>query len=77
MPSFVAGFKAAATRRINTLRGGARTAFWQRNYYEHIIRDEDDLSAIRAYIRDNPCRWADDRENPANSPGARLLRAKP
>jgi putative transposase len=38
---------------------------WQRNYYEHIIRDEDSLIRIRQYIVDNPARWAFDRENPA------------
>jgi len=37
---------------------------WQRNYYEHIIRNEDDLEAIREYIINNPIRWADDEENP-------------
>lgn|GEM_PF-87594 len=37
---------------------------WQRNYYEHIIRDEVSLNRIRQYIIDNPARWAFDRENP-------------
>ena len=37
---------------------------WQRNYYEHIIRDENDLNSIREYIITNPARWADDEENP-------------
>lgn len=37
---------------------------WQRNYYEHIIRDEDDLFGIRRYIADNPARWEDDEDNP-------------
>jgi len=39
---------------------------WQRNYYEHVIRDEDDLNEIRQYIIDNPLNWATDEENPAN-----------
>ena len=38
---------------------------WQRNYYEHIIRDEAALNRIRKYIADNPARWAEDDENPA------------
>lgn len=38
---------------------------WQRNYYEHIIRSERALSAIRQYIAENPARWALDRYNPA------------
>ena len=35
-----------------------RGAFWQRNYYERIIRDEPALDEVRAYIEDNPRRWA-------------------
>ncbi len=38
---------------------------WQRNYYEHVIRNEESLSRIRQYIHENPTRWAFDRENPA------------
>ena len=38
--------------------------FWQRNYYEHILRSDGALDRARAYIRANPLCWADDRENP-------------
>jgi REP element-mobilizing transposase RayT len=62
--SFVARFKGAATRRINALRGTQGAMVWQRNYYEHIVRDEDDYDRIVAYIEDNPRRWADDEYNP-------------
>jgi REP-associated tyrosine transposase len=37
--------------------------FWQRNYYEHIIRSEHELTRIRRYIKDNPLKWELDREN--------------
>lgn len=37
---------------------------WQRNYYEHIVRDEESLVRIRRYIIDNPARWEEDPENP-------------
>lgn len=37
---------------------------WQRNYYEHVIRDEADLDQVRAYVLHNPLRWALDEENP-------------
>jgi putative transposase len=37
---------------------------WQRSYYEHVIRDEDELNEIRQYILTNPLKWALDRENP-------------
>ncbi|MDD5094035.1 MAG: transposase [Dehalococcoidia bacterium] len=37
---------------------------WQRNYYEHIIRNEDDLNQIREYIQTNPLNWDHDENNP-------------
>ena len=37
---------------------------WQRNYYERVIRNEEELNAVRQYILDNPRRWAEDPENP-------------
>jgi putative transposase len=39
---------------------------WQRNYYEHIIRDENELNRIRKYIIENPLKWDLDRNNPIN-----------
>lgn len=44
---------------------GFRAKLWQRKYYERIIRDEDELNRIRAYIARNPERWDEDDENPA------------
>jgi REP element-mobilizing transposase RayT len=41
-----------------------RAKFWQRNYYEHIIRNDRELQAIRQYICDNPLNWEQDQENP-------------
>ncbi|MEK7269594.1 MAG: transposase, partial [Planctomycetota bacterium] len=37
---------------------------WQRNYYEHIVRDEESLARIKEYISNNPNQWDLDRENP-------------
>ena len=37
---------------------------WQRNYYEHVIRDDEELARIREYINANPASWDDDDENP-------------
>jgi REP element-mobilizing transposase RayT len=39
---------------------------WQRNYYEHIIRNEESLNRIREYIINNTLKWEDDIENPLN-----------
>jgi putative transposase len=37
---------------------------WQRNYYEHVLRNEKSLNAIREYIQANPSQWANDPDNP-------------
>jgi putative transposase len=39
---------------------------WQQNYYEHIIRNEDNLNRIRQYIIENPMKWSEDENNPVN-----------
>jgi putative transposase len=39
---------------------------WQRNYYEHITRNETDLNSIWQYIIDNPAKWKEDEDNPRN-----------
>jgi REP element-mobilizing transposase RayT len=59
----VRSFKSATTKRINEHRS-TLGAVWQRNYYEHIIRNEESLQCIRRYIQTNPLRWHLDRENP-------------
>ncbi len=63
----VAYFKYQSTKEMNSLDGtGEITKFRQRNYYERIIRDEQEMSRIWDYIETNPIHWADDDENPAN-----------
>jgi putative transposase len=62
--SLVAGFKAATTSKINTLRGTVGTPLWQRNYYERIVRNENARTQIASYIENNPLQWSVDRENP-------------
>jgi len=64
--SIIAGFKSVVTHRINLLRKTPLTPIWQRNYYEHVIRDEENLNRIRQYIIDNPVKWDEDEENPKN-----------
>lgn len=58
--SIVRTFKAAVTRQINRLPDAPDHPLWQRNYYEHIIRNEAALNQIRAYIVSNPAKWAED-----------------
>ena len=55
-------FKAAVTRRIG--REHNATGIWQRNYYEHIIRDQTDLQNKTDYIEANPMLWDEDENNP-------------
>ena len=65
--SFINGFKSSVIRRVNLIRYHSDLPFWQRNYYESIIRDETHLINIKEYIRNNPQNWEDDAENPHNS----------
>jgi putative transposase len=62
----VRAFKSISAIAANRVLGRSNRPFWQRNYYEHVIRDEEELNAIRQYIVDNPSGWADDPENPSN-----------
>jgi REP element-mobilizing transposase RayT len=62
----MAQFKSIVTKRINVLRNMSRISVWQRNYYEHIIRNEREMDRIHLYIESNPSRWADDDDNPTN-----------
>ncbi|WP_157850594.1 transposase [Chloracidobacterium thermophilum] len=67
LPEIIRQFKTFSARRINEHQGTPGIAIWQRNYYEHIIRNREALHRIRQYVLDNPRRWASDRENPAAS----------
>lgn len=56
--ALVAGFKSSATKRINLLRNSPGATVWQRNYHEHVIRNDKDLAAISEYILNNPLKAA-------------------
>ena len=62
--SVVRGFKIGVTKWFRDNSFDA--VVWQRNYFEHICRDENELFRIRQYIRDNPINWASDEENMAS-----------
>jgi len=64
LPEIVRGFKTFSSRRINEMRKTPGMKLWQRNYYEHVIRNDRSLAAIREYIVNNPRKWELDRENP-------------
>lgn len=42
-------------------KAGLNGSLWQRGYYEHVIRNENDHREIWQYIDENPARWAEDR----------------
>ena len=56
--ALVAGFKSSTTKRINLLRSSPGAAVWQRNYHEHVIRNDKELARISEYILSNPLKAA-------------------
>ncbi|MDA8105885.1 MAG: hypothetical protein M0Z71_10960 [Nitrospiraceae bacterium] len=69
-------FKSISAIAVNRRLGSPGSPLWQRNYYEHIIRDERELHSIREYIRYNPLKWEEDEENP-NLKGTGRFEARP
>jgi len=61
--NIVAYFKYQSTKQINSIRQHGIEKVWQRNYFEHVIRNEESLFVIRNYIRDNPIKWDLDSED--------------
>jgi REP element-mobilizing transposase RayT len=57
-------FKSMVTKRINRLRDTPDGDVWQRNFYEHVVRNRNALQRIRRYIRRNPTQWDTDRIHP-------------
>jgi len=58
---FIVGmFKTECTKQINKLRNTPGQKIFQRNYYEHIIQNENELIKIRQYIKTNPLFWNQD-----------------
>jgi len=64
--AIVLNFKSVTARRINQMRKMTSVPVWQRNYYEHIIRDDIALANIQKYIDNNPRSWWQDQLHPDN-----------
>ena len=64
LPKIIGRFKMNTAKHINIMRNSPDVPVWQRNYWEHIIRDENELNRIRQYIVNNPSQW--ERENKKN-----------
>lgn len=64
--AIIGQFKSVTTKRFNQILHSPGASLWQRNYYEHIVRNDGELYAIRKYIRENPRKWELDQDNPVN-----------
>jgi putative transposase len=60
LPTVIGYFKMNVAKEINLQLDSPGASVWQRNYYEHIVRDEGELDALRLYIRENPRNWEKD-----------------
>jgi len=71
--AIIRGFKASSKIKINEFRNAPKEPVWQRNYYDHVIRNEADLSEKRKYIIDNPAKWDEDEYYSNNPSSNRFL----
>lgn len=68
LPKVIGYFKMNSAKYVNQIAKTPNTPLWQRNYYEHVIRNELELNRTREYIINNPLKWQFDRENPDRIP---------
>lgn len=61
LPKFVGKFKMQTSKAINQIRNKTGTPLWQKNYHEHVIRDDNDYYNIINYIQTNPENWKKDK----------------
>jgi len=66
LPDIIQRFKSLTTTRYCHMTN-LSTKLWQRNYYDHIIRNEQSLRQICLYIKNNPAKWDMDEYNPKNT----------
>ena len=66
-------FKAKCSYAVNKVLDTQGVPLWQRNYFERVIRNDDDLAKARQYIQNNPLQWHLDRENPERVSGQGLI----
>jgi REP element-mobilizing transposase RayT len=57
LSAIIGSYKSSVSREINKLRNTPGQLLWQRNYFEHIIRNEKELFAVRQYIINNPVKY--------------------
>jgi putative transposase len=62
--AIIQNFKSITSRKIAQVMGITGSPIWQRNYYEHVIRNDEELWHLTEYILNNPSCWATDDVNP-------------
>lgn len=62
LSDIIGAFKTTSSKAIH--QAGFLNFYWQRSFYEKIIRSETEAGTIRQYINDNPAHWDCDDENP-------------
>jgi len=62
--AIIGSFKSAATKKFREIPKNSEKQLWQRNYYDHLIRNERDYQAIYDYILANQMNWEKDEEFP-------------
>jgi len=60
LSEIVRAFKTFSARKINAQNKTYGVKLWQRNYYEHVIRDDNDYQRAAEYIINNPVKWEED-----------------
>jgi REP element-mobilizing transposase RayT len=63
LSSIINQIKAISTKRIRKQINNPTINIWQPRFYEHIIRNENELYEIRKYIKNNPLKWSEDEYN--------------
>ncbi len=63
IPTIVRSYKSAVAYRVHASGEMHGLPLWQRNYYEHVIRDQREWERIHLYIESNPATWLEDEEN--------------
>jgi REP element-mobilizing transposase RayT len=63
LSNIMGAFKTTAASRVNKLRGVVGVPVWQRSFYDRIVRNDHELERIQHYIRMNPVKWGEDRDN--------------
>ena len=65
LSKIVHGFKSSVTRMVRK-QWNNHGFGWQKSFYDHVIRNDEDLHRVRAYIQNNPLNWELDKNNRAN-----------